>query len=283
MLESMIFYPGNWHQPPESCSQTSLWFVLKNDRLLIKTDNDSSLIPESRELTDCALSLIRRQYIGRLDDRPCFAAELASGDPSVARWALKPLRSLMTRLDKGEFRAAGRANQLLFWQRTHDYCGACGCRTEDKPDEQARICPDCGLINYPRVSPAVIMAVTRAERILLARSKRARTPFYSVLAGFVEPSETLEQCVEREVREEVGISIQNLRYFGSQPWPFPNSLMIAFTAEYAGGEIQVDPGEIADAAWFDRTALPAQIPPPLSIAGQLIAWFAQNSNQPPWQ
>ncbi len=279
----MIFYPGIQNQPPQNGGQTSLCFALKNGRLLIKTDNDRVRIPECRELAGCALSLIRRQYIGRLDKRPCFAAEIASGDPPAAPWALKPLRSLLTRLDEGEIWAAGRANQLLFWQQTHAYCGACGCRTEEKSDEQARICPDCGLINYPRVTPAVIMAVTRGERILLARSKRARTPFYSVLAGFVEPSETLEQCVEREVCEEVGISVQNLRYFGSQPWPFPNSLMIAFTAEYAGGEIQVDPGEITDAAWFDRTGLPAQIPPPLSIAGQLIAWFAQNSNQRPGQ
>ncbi|MFP4194870.1 MAG: NAD(+) diphosphatase, partial [Desulfobacterales bacterium] len=138
-----------------------------------------------------------------------------------------------------------------------------------------KICPQCGLINYPRVSPAVIVAVVKNGQILLARNKQARIPFYSVLAGFVEPSETLEQCVEREVGEEVGITVENIRYFGSQPWPFPNSLMIGFTAEYASGEIQIDSGELSDAGWFDKNSLP-RVPPALSIAGQLIEWFVKN-------
>jgi len=272
----MKFKPGTQNQPPEGVDRTSLWFILKNGRLLIKTDDDRALIPESDELEGNGLSLVRRQYIGSLDERSCYAAELASDDPPGEKFELKRLRSLVTLLDEGVFWAAGRANQLLFWHRTHLYCGACGRQTEEKSDEQARICPACGLINYPRVSPAVIMAVCKADHILLARNKRAWTPFYSVLAGFVEPSETLEQCVEREVREEVGLTVRNIRYFGSQPWPFPNSLMIGFTAEYAGGEIRIDPRELAEAAWFDKSGLPRHIPPPVSIAGQLIEWFVKN-------
>ncbi|MCK4988071.1 MAG: NAD(+) diphosphatase, partial [Desulfobacterales bacterium] len=168
-----------------------------------------------------------------------------------------------------------RANQLVDWGRTHQYCGVCGRPTEDKTDERAKICPQCGLVNYPRLSPAIIVAVLKNNQILLARNKRFKLPFYSVLAGFVEPGETLEQCVQREIREEVGLTVKNIRYFGSQPWPFPNSLMIAFIADYADGEITVDGSEIIDAAWFSKDKLP-QIPPSISIARQLIDWFTNN-------
>jgi NAD+ diphosphatase len=169
---------------------------------------------------------------------------------------------------------AGRANQLVYWNQTHQYCGGCGRPTEDKNDERAKICPECSLINYPRLSPAVIVAVLKNNQILLGRNKRFKLPFYSVLAGFVEPGETLETCVKREICEEVGIAVKNIRYFGSQPWPFPNSLMIAFVADYADGEIRTDGSEIVDAAWFSKDRLP-QIPPKISIARQLIDWFAQ--------
>jgi len=168
---------------------------------------------------------------------------------------------------------AGRANQLATWNRNHQYCGSCGFSFEDKKDERAKICPQCGLINYPRLSPAVIVAVMRGNNILLARNKRFKMPFYSVLAGFVEPGETLELCVQREVAEEVGVTVKNIRYFGSQPWPFPDSLMIAFLADYAGGEIRVDGSEIMEAKWFSKESLP-NIPPQISIARQLIDWFA---------
>ena len=151
---------------------------------------------------------------------------------------------------------------------------------EDMPDERAKRCPACGLVNYPRLSPAVIVAVIKGDQILLARNKRFRAPFYSVLAGFVEPGETLEQCVQREIHEEVGLSVKNIRYFGSQPWPFPNSLMIGFVADYAGGEIAVDNSELMEAGWFSAESLPV-LPSPISIAWQLIDWFAKTQNERP--
>jgi NAD+ diphosphatase len=170
---------------------------------------------------------------------------------------------------------AGRANQLLYWHRTHVYCGQCGRETEDKADERAKICPDCGHVSYPRLSPAVIVAIVRGNRILLARNRRFKGSFYSVLAGFVEPGESLEECIRREIREEVGLRVKNIRYFGSQPWPFPDSLMIGFIADYAAGEIRVDGSEILDAGWFSKNRLPG-IPPKISIARQLIDWFSQS-------
>ena len=275
----MTFIPAT--DPEAGLERPGLWFILDKGRLLVRTDADGLHIPGSGELEvleQQGLSFSRKQFIGSLHEtetQPCYAAALTSGEPSEeAGFELKPLRALLTRLDEGLIWAAGRANQLIHWEETHSYCGACGCRTEDKADERAKVCPQCGLINYPRVTPAVIMAVLKEDRILLARNRRARIPFYSVLAGFVEPSETLEDCVKREVWEEAGIRVANIRYFGSQPWPFPNSLMIGFTADYAGGEIEINPEELSDAGWFERDQLP-QVPPPLSIAGQLIDWFVK--------
>jgi NAD+ diphosphatase len=253
---------------------TGLFFVFEMNRLLIRWEADQIFIPERLDLDGCAVELIRKQYIGSYRGQPCYAAETASGNRLAKNFEFKDLRALLAHLDEEMFWIAGRANQLVDWQRTHQYCGTCGLPTEDKKDERAKICLHCGLINYPRLSPAVIVAVTKGDKILLARNKRFKIPFYSVLAGFVEPSETLEQCVHREVKEEVGISVKNIRYFGSQPWPFPNSLMVAFIAEHAGGDIEVDPAELRDAGWFSKEMLP-QVPSSISIAGRLIEWFKQ--------
>jgi len=179
------------------------------------------------------------------------------------------LRTIFTLAGPETFALAGRATQLLDWQANHRYCGRCGTPTEIKPDEPAMHCLACGLHAYPRLSPAVMVLVRNGEKLLLARSPHFKPSVYSALAGFVEPGETLEQCAVREVREEVGIEIANLRYFASQPWPFPNSLMIAFFADYAGGTIIPEPGEIEDAGWFLPDALPL-LPDPVSIARRLI-------------
>jgi NAD+ diphosphatase len=167
------------------------------------------------------------------------------------------------------FALAGRATQLLDWQKNHRYCGRCSAPTAMKPDEFVMVCPSCGLMAYPRISPAVMVLISRGDDLLLARSPHFRSGMFSALAGFVEAGETLEQCAVREVREEVGVEITNLRYFQSQPWPFPDSLMLAFFADYAGGEITPDPSEIEEAGWFPRNNLPP-LPDPVSIARRLI-------------
>ena len=261
-------------RPPAVEQASALWFVFSHGRLLIKTVNQKCSIPEASDLGRCKPALMRKQYLGALDGRGCYAAELPDENPQQTRLKFQELRSLFGLLDENLIWIAGRANQLVYWNQTHQYCGSCGQPTEDKPDERAKICPQCSLINYPRLSPAVIVAVLKDNQILLGRNKRFKLPFYSVLAGFVEPGETLEECVKREVCEEVGITVTNTRYFGSQPWPFPNSLMIAFVADYAAGEIRTDGSEIVDAAWFSKDRLP-QIPPKISIARHLIDWFAQ--------
>jgi NAD+ diphosphatase len=210
----------------------------------------------------------------------CFSGEVADETPAPQGMAFENLRALYLRLPETLFWLAGRAVQIVDWDRTHQFCGRCGSPTQNQIHDRSKACPVCGLTNYPRLAPAVIVRVERRDeggrRILLARAQRFPTAMFSVLAGFVEPGETLEECVQREILEEVGLRVKNIRYFGSQPWPFPHSLMIAFVAEYEAGEIVVEPGELAEADWFAADTLPA-IPPPPSIANRLIvAWHEES-------
>lgn len=206
--------------------------------------------------------------VGQWQGHPCYAAELERL-PESALGELMPVRSLFGLAGAEAFSLAGRATQLLDWRRNHRYCGRCGTPTTMKTGEFAMSCTACGLVVYPRISPAVMVLIQRGDELLLARSPHFRPGVFSALAGFVEAGETLEQCAVREVREEVGIEISNLRYFQSQPWPFPDSLMLAFFADYAGGVITPDPSEIEAADWFSRSALPL-LPDPVSIARRLI-------------
>jgi len=173
------------------------------------------------------------------------------------------------------FYLAGLGRQIADWDRSFRFCGKCGIRTENSEKERAKICPDCGHVSYPKISPAMICSITRGDEILLARGSKFSQPVYSVLAGFVEPGETLEETVEREVMEETGISVKNIKYFGSQPWPFSSSMMIAFTAEYESGVIKIDNKEILDAGWFTADNFP-MLPTPHSIAHRLILNFVEN-------
>jgi NAD+ diphosphatase len=179
------------------------------------------------------------------------------------------LRALFSVLEDAHFALAGRALQLLQWDRDHQHCGRCGTPTVPRAEERVRECPACRLTAYPRVAPAVMALVRRGRELLLGRSPHFPPGMYSALAGFVEPGETLEQCVAREVAEEVGVTVGNLSYFASQPWPFPHSLMIAFVCDWSGGEIRAQEGEIEAAGWFDVLQLP-KLPSKISIARRLI-------------
>lgn len=206
--------------------------------------------------------------VGAWQGRPCLAADVAAF-PDLPGAEPTPLRAVFAQAGAEAFALAGRAVQLLDWQANHRFCGRCATPTVRQPDELALRCPSCGLLAYPRLSPAVMVLVRDGERLLLARSPHFKPGVFSALAGFVEPGETLEQCAVREVCEEVGIEIANLRYFASQPWPFPNSLMVAFFADYAGGTIMPQPGEIEAADWFAPDRLPL-LPDPVSISRRLI-------------
>ncbi len=262
---------------PSDAGQEGIWFIFQGNAFLVHGEDKEVSVPRGRDVTPLVGSLLSSERLGTLDGIPCFCAEAAPG-PAPDGFRYSGIRALFAALSEDYFKIAGRAFQIVEWARTHRFCGACGSKTERKPGERAMGCPSCGHLTYPRISPAVIVAVVREDRLLLAHSARFTKGFSSVLAGFVEAGETLEECIHREVREEVGIEVKSLRYFGSQPWPFPNSLMIAFTAEHASGEISVDGVEIEEADWYPASALPPNLPSMHSVARKLIDWFVSSHN-----
>ncbi len=262
--------------PPPDRDRAAWWLLFHGDRILVETRGEAIAIPRWRDPAERELRPVRTQYLGALDGVPCFSGELAGPDAPEGT-DFRALRPLLGVLPDVLFSLAGRAFQVMDWDRSHAYCGRCGARTEPVAGERAKECPACGIHHFPRVTPAVIVAVVRDRKILLARARRFPAALHSVLAGFVEPGETFEECVRREVREETGVEVENLRYFGSQPWPFPNSLMVAFTAEYAGGDLVLEDKEIAEAGWFDPGETSRlRIPIHGTIARRLIDWFLES-------
>ncbi|UBV41426.1 NAD(+) diphosphatase [Deinococcus taeanensis] len=242
----------------------TVWFVFQGPRLLVREDGT---LPQG----EVPWALEDVTPLGRQEDVPFFTAGLSGDAPEG--WAALPVRACFGRLPDDRMGLAGYAAQVLDFIRTHRYCGRCASALTDAAHERSRRCPNCGLAVYPRVAPVAMVLIHRgqgaATELLLARSPHFPPGMYSAIAGFVEPSETLETAARREVLEEVGVQVGELRYAFSQPWPFPHSLMLGFDAEYVSGAITPQAGEIEDARWFPVTALPT-LPAPVSIARALI-------------
>jgi NAD+ diphosphatase len=268
MPESPPFLSGL--RPPESDAGPALWFAVRGRELLVRAQAGTDPLPEP-----VALGLEARgtHYLGALGELHCWSVELAPDAQPPAGTVFRDLRQLYAILDTSLHAVAGRAVQIVEWDRTHRFCGACGKPTTTHASERSRVCSACGLAHFPRIAPAVIVAVSRDEELLLGRSAHFPPGIYSVLAGFVEPGESLEQAVFREVLEETGIEVEDVRYFGSQPWPFPHSLMLGFTARYRAGELRADGVELEDARWFHRDDMPMLFPGNLSISQWLIRDF----------
>jgi NAD+ diphosphatase len=265
-------------EAPPAKSEPAWWFVFISDKMMVAEAGEEISLPCFADPAELALEPIREWYLGTLGGRHCYCAEISETAAIPENMALRGLRYLYGRLEESLHRAAMKAVHTLEWDRTSRYCGYCGMETIRTRGMVAKECPCCELLVFPRISPAVIVLVEREGKVLLARVKRFTSELYSVLAGFVELGETLEEAVRREIGEEVGIRVKNIRYFGSQPWPFPDSLMIGFTAEYESGEIRIDETEIADAGWFDPEKLPT-IPGKISIARELIDWFVETKSK----
>ena len=246
----------------------ALYFAFEGEEMLTR----EHLAPPSALNHDDVRWLDRGEeiYLGELAGRACLALNVKrDGVPGFSGIGL---RSLLGRVDNQLFYLAGRAYQLLEWERNHRFCGVCGSGTQPHRSDRARVCPSCHHVAYPRLSPSIIVLVWRGNEALLARNAAWPNGFFSTLAGFVEPGESIEQTVHREVGEEVGLKVTNLRYKGSQSWPFPNSLMLGFHAEYESGEIVCQDEEIAEAHWYKYDSLPS-IPPGWAISRWLIDDF----------
>ena len=241
------YFPGL--RPDEAPGPDSLVFAFHERRLLMREETEGPRLPRLEELGAAPEGAL---YLGRWNERPVLAWELGAEAALLDGAELYGLRRLgLARIfDETLWGLAGRAVQLVEWDRDHRFCGRCGGATEDHPQERAKRCPRCELHHYPRLAPAIIVLVERDREMLLGRSPRLPGKMFSTLAGFVEPGETLEEAVVREVAEEAGVVVGEMRYFGSQPWPFPHSLMIGFHARHLSGEIEVDGEEIEEAGWF---------------------------------
>src|SRR6266508_2582182 len=252
--------------PPELAAD-AVCFVWRDDKILVRAGEPPTL-PVFGDFMHLSIDGARH-YLGRLEGIDCIAIRVAADTPEPAGWQWRGLRTLFLQVPDPLLALAGRAFQIVEWDRSHQFCGRCGARLRNKAGERAKECPVCGHVVYPRVSPAMMVLVTRGRELLLARANRFPQAMYSALAGFVEPGESIEDCIRRVVREEVGVEVAGITYFASQSWAFPHSLMIAYTAEYAGGELNPDRNEIADAQWFALDALPT-LPSHVSIARRLI-------------
>lgn len=258
----------------------ALLFAFREEELLVGREN-ARAVPQVSSPQEIGLESLFVREVGTLDGRRCFAAEVPENAEAPEGYVFRDMRGLWG-ADEDFFRVAGRAKQIVAWNRTHRFCGRCGTETVQGDEELVKKCPNCGMVYYPRLSPAAIMLVHRGDELLLARSPHFPPGMYSALAGFVEPGESIEETIRREVREEVGVEVGEIRYFGSQPWPFPNSLMIGFLAEWAGGELEIgEPEEIEDARWFhigDSSGDLPVLPPKVSIARAMIdAFLAGNA------
>jgi NAD+ diphosphatase len=252
----------------------TVWLAFRKAELLVVQEGSTARVPTGAEWAALGLAAGEPQSVGTLAGTAAWAAEVVSPEAIELPegMAFLGLRRLWGVLDEEAWKLAGRAVQIVEWDRDHRFCGRCGAETERKPEELARICPRCGLQQFPRISPAVIVRVERGDQLLLARSPHFAPGVYSTLAGFVEPGESLEETVAREIREEVGVEVRNIRYFGSQPWPFPHSLMIGFVADWDSGELRLQEAEIEAAGWFGIDDLPG-LPSRFSIARALLDDF----------
>lgn len=260
-------------EPPADRNEKALWFIFRGREVLLNINKNPGVIPKLLDTGKLGLSGVREQYLGTLDGMHCYSMEIPEGTKAPQGMRFADLRQAYSEMSEDCFAIVNKAVQVMEWDRTNQFCSRCGTKTIKKPGERGKECPDCGELFYPRISPAIIVLIKKDHEVLLARSPNFPPGLYSLIAGFIEPGETAEAAVAREVKEEVGINIKNITYFGTQAWPFPNSLMIGFTAEYSSGDIQPDGTEIEDANWFLADEKLPVLPGKISISRKLIDHF----------
>ena len=262
------------HTAPGDPGKDPMVFAFRGRDMLVTEDLQ---LPDVDVIDRAGFEAIRRQYLGTLDGRHCYSAELASDVKDGNGLKFTNLHMLFGTFDEDTHAIAGRAVQIVEWDKTHQFCGACAEATVLSELDRSRACPRCKIPMYPRLAPAMIVAVERDDEILLARSPHFPEGIMSVLAGFVEPGESAEHAVRREVYEETAIIVKDVEYYSSQAWPFPNSLMLGFRAKYESGEIAIDGEEIVAANWFKASEMPHFFPGRVSISQWLIQDFLKRN------
>lgn len=255
------------------------WFAFIGNSIVLEHDDKGYHVPCSAEPPLPLKAWTPRQELPPMNGMPCIAYSIDT-PPEGGLGALETigLRQSWLVLPEDFYREAGKAAELLYWDSNTRYCGVCGAPMSRHTAISKR-CTNCGKEVWPQVSPAIIVRIRKGDDILLVHALNfKRSEMYGLVAGFVETGETLEECVEREVREEVGLTITNIRYFASQPWPYPCGIMVGFTADYVSGEIKVQAEELSNARWFNRKDMPP-IPDKLSIARRLIDDYLKEEQQ----
>lgn len=260
------------NEPDGADADNSLYFVFIDGQILSLSEQGIPRPPTRDDYRWLDLETRYKHYMGRYNGASAYAME-AAGQPPEG-FACTDLRAWLGRATPSLFYLAGRAKQMVEWHRDHAHCGRCGSEMVEHEVDRAMHCPECDLISYPRLSPSIIVLIRNGDKMLLARNAQWPTGMFSTLAGFVEAGESIEQTVHREIEEEVGLRVGNLRYMGSQSWPFPNSLMLGFHVDYEGGDIVCQDGEIAEADWFHFDELP-NVPPRTAISRWLIDAFIE--------
>lgn len=274
-LSPLPFVPA--HREPEDPGEAPLCFAFRERELLVTAGGK---LPSVDQIDAHGIEAVRRQYLGSLNGTHCYSLELETRVSAPGEFEFRDLRMLFGKLDAEHHAVAGRAVQIVEWDRTHQFCGVCGERTVLSESDRSRTCPSCQIPMYPRLAPAMITAVERDDQILLGRARNFPPGIYSVLAGFVEPGESAEEAVVREVFEETRIVCGDIEYFGSQPWPFPNSLMLGFKAKYISGEIDCsDDDELEDAMWCRADDMPNTFPGNISISQWLLNDFLERNRK----
>lgn len=236
------------------------WFIFKDDEIFLINQAGKYFLPQFTGSQDNSHSL------GYINNIPCLCSTTEAIPESCTA---VPIRQAYDYLGIEKFKIACKALQILKWDKLHQFCSQCGTKLEPKLDELAKICKNCGKITFPKFSPSIIVGIKKDHEILLARPPHFPENKFALVSGFIEPGETAEAAVEREVMEEVGLKIKNINYFATQSWPFPDTFMIGFTADYAAGEIKINEKEIVEAKWFNKNNLP-DLPLPASISRQII-------------
>jgi NAD+ diphosphatase len=274
--------------PPASLTEPAVWLVFRKAEVLVVNGADVPAMPCCLNLSEHGLAPRRSQYLGLYGGRHCYAAEVHESQALPDGWTALGLRDLFGLVDTTLAALSGRAYQLLDWDRNHQFCSRCGTKTEPRKDERSRVCPACWMTTYPPITPAIMILITHQGKLLLARKPTFPKNRFSALAGFVEPGETIEEAVAREVLEEAGVRVRDVRYIASQPWPFPSQLMIGCHAKATSDVLAIDPNELEDARWFARAEVAEAIengeastglkaPTSRAIAHYLLRWWLEET------
>ena len=261
------------YPPSQPSTNNALWFIFQKDRLLVRMQGDDATLPQGDESVLTAITHGTILYLGILEGRMCLACEVDGEEPVPSDWQALSIREMFPYLPEATYGVVVYALQILHWQRINRFCPVCATPTEALTGSWGRRCPHCGHAGYPPVIPAIIVLITKDDCTLMVH-KRGWGKRYGLIAGFVEPGESLEECVRREIYEEAGLEVDDITYAASQPWPFPSQLMIGFIARYVSGTAHPDEDELDEVAWFTKDDLP-QLPPPWSLASTLINTWLQ--------